>query len=378
MNEQLEMEKIINNLDYVPTLLLHSCCAPCSSYVLETLSNYFKITIYYYNPNIYPMDEYIKRKEEEKRFISEFKTKYPVSFLDCDYDNDKFNNMAKGLENLKEGDKRCYLCYSLRMKETALKAKELNFDYFTTTLSISPYKNSKWINEIGRNLEKEIGIKFLPNDFKKKNGYKRSIELSSIYGLYRQDYCGCVYSKVEREKYLNNRIIVDTVVVGELLENCYIISKGDDCLIVDPGSEFDKIREKVGNKKVLGVLITHHHFDHVGALKQVLEYYKVNTFDFNNLVENTYTIGPFTFNVINNPGHTSDSISFYFKNNNIMFTGDFIFLNSIGRCDLDDGNYQEMENSITKFKILDNDFTIYPGHGDKTTYFAEIKNNPYL
>lgn len=202
-NEQLEMEKVIDEvkkLDYVPTLLLHSCCAPCSSYVLETLSDYFKITILYYNPNIYPEEEYYKRKEEENRFIAEFNSKNKINFMDCDYDNNSFLEMARGLEHLKEGEKRCYLCYSLRMKKTAILAEENNFDYFTTTLSISPYKNSVWINEIGRNLEKEFNVNYLPNDFKKRNGYKRSIELSSIYNLYRQDYCGCVYSKVEREK----------------------------------------------------------------------------------------------------------------------------------------------------------------------------------
>ena len=203
INEQLEMEKVLDNIknsDVVPTLLLHSCCAPCSSYVLETLSSYFKITIYYYNPNIYPESEYLKRKEEEKRFINEFPSKYKIDFLDCDYDCDSFYDMAKGLENQSEGSKRCYLCYQLRMKKTAIQAKLNNFDYFTSTLSISPYKNSEWINEIGRNLANGIGINYLPNDFKKKNGYKRSIELSSVYNLYRQDYCGCVYSKVERDK----------------------------------------------------------------------------------------------------------------------------------------------------------------------------------
>ena len=202
-NEQIEMEKVIEEvkrLDYVPTLLLHSCCAPCSSYVLETLANYFKITILYYNPNIYPEEEYLKRKEEEKRFIKKFSSKYKIGFMDCDYDNNSFLEIVKGLEQLKEGEKRCYLCYQLRMSKTVILAKENKFDYFTTTLSISPYKNSTWINEIGRKLEGQYNVKYLPNDFKKKNGYKRSIELSSIYNLYRQDYCGCVYSKVEREK----------------------------------------------------------------------------------------------------------------------------------------------------------------------------------
>lgn len=202
-NYQIEMKKIIakeQENNNVPTLLLHSCCAPCSSYVLETLSSYFKITILYYNPNIYPKEEYLKRKEEEKRFIKEFPTKYKVDFLDCDYDSNSFYEMAKGLEKLKEGEHRCYLCYELRLRKAAILAKENNFDYFTSTLSISPYKKSNWLNEIGFNLEKEIGIKYLPADFKKKNGYKRSIELASLYNLYRQDYCGCIYSKVEREK----------------------------------------------------------------------------------------------------------------------------------------------------------------------------------
>lgn len=203
LDEQKEMEKIIDEEQQngrVLSLLLHSCCAPCSSYVLETLANYFKITILYYNPNIYPLEEYIKRKEEEKRFISEFPSKYKIKMLDCDYDGNLFFEMAKGLEHLKEGERRCYLCYKLRMEKTAIIAKEKKFDYFTTTLSISPYKNSIWINEIGRSLEKEYNISYLPADFKKKNGYKRSIELSNIYNLYRQDYCGCIYSKIERDK----------------------------------------------------------------------------------------------------------------------------------------------------------------------------------
>lgn len=203
INYQMEMEKVISKEqqnNHIPTLLLHSCCAPCSSYVLETLSSYFRITIFYYNPNIYPEEEYLKRKEEEKRFISEFPSKYPISFLDCDYDSKSFYEIAKGLENLKEGDKRCYLCYQLRLEKTAREAKIQNFDYFTTTLSISPYKNSKWINEIGIQLEEKYQVPYLKADFKKKNGYKRSIELSNHYGLYRQDYCGCIYSQIERDR----------------------------------------------------------------------------------------------------------------------------------------------------------------------------------
>lgn len=203
VNYQIEMEKIIKKeqeQNHVPTLLLHSCCAPCSSYVLETLSPYFRITIFYYNPNIYPEEEYIKRKEEEKRFIKTFPTKYPVSFLDCDYDSKSFYDTVKGLEHLKEGERRCYLCYQLRLEKTAKMAKVNGFDYFSSTLSISPYKNSEWLNEIGISLEAKYETPYLRADFKKKNGYKRSIELSSIYNLYRQDYCGCIYSQIEREK----------------------------------------------------------------------------------------------------------------------------------------------------------------------------------
>ncbi len=199
VNYNLECEKILNNLDLnnKKTLLLHSCCAPCSSAVLERISKYFKITILFYNPNITDYSEYLKRKDELKRLIKE--VGYDIEVMDCDYDKDKFISMALGLEDKKEGDIRCYKCYKLRLEKTALVARENNFDYFTTTLSISPYKNSKWLNEIGKKLSDKYKINYLYADFKKKNGYKRSIELSNIYHLYRQDYCGCIYSKVERE-----------------------------------------------------------------------------------------------------------------------------------------------------------------------------------
>lgn len=203
INYQKELEKVINkniSEDKIPTLLLHSCCAPCSSYVLEYLSEYFNITVFYYNPNIYPQDEYYKRVKEQKEFIGKFKVKNPVKFIEGKYDTDRFYNMAKGHEQDKEGTERCFLCYRLRLEETIKIAKENNFDYFTTTLSISPYKNSQKLNEIGIELEKEYGVKYLFSDFKKKNGYKRSIELSKDYNLYRQDYCGCVYSKNEIER----------------------------------------------------------------------------------------------------------------------------------------------------------------------------------
>ena len=199
MNYNLECEKILNSIDlnHKPTLLLHSCCAPCSSAVLERISKYFSITILFYNPNITDYEEYLKRKEELKRLIKD--VNYQIEIMDCDYDKEKFIEMALGLEDKKEGDIRCYKCYKLRLEKTAMLAKENNFDYFTTTLSISPYKNSKWLNEIGEELANKYNINYLYADFKKKNGYKRSIELSNIYHLYRQDYCGCIYSKVERE-----------------------------------------------------------------------------------------------------------------------------------------------------------------------------------
>ncbi len=208
MNYQKELEKILkNNMEksFVPTLLLHSCCGPCSSYVLEYLSNYFKITIIYYNPNIYPEEEYLKRKKEQQELIKKLPVKYPVSFMESTYDSKEFFSISRGLENLKEGEERCFKCYNLRMEQTAKKAKEYNFDYFTTTLSVSPYKNSNILNEIGKKLEEKYQVKYLYSDFKKKNGYKRSIELSKIYDLYRQDYCGCVYSKIERDKRYENR-----------------------------------------------------------------------------------------------------------------------------------------------------------------------------
>ena len=205
INYQLEMEKEINkikNNKIIPTLLLHSCCAPCSSCVIERLSSFFKITILYYNPNIYPEIEYEKRKEEEKKFIRLFPSVNKVDFIDCNYDKDDFYNAIKGYEKCKEGEYRCYICYNLRMEKTCQIAKKMKFDYFTTTLSISPCKNSKWVNEIGYNLEKKYNIKYLPADFKKKDGYKRSIILSKEYNLYRQDYCGCKYSK--KNKYQEN------------------------------------------------------------------------------------------------------------------------------------------------------------------------------
>ncbi|MBQ8767768.1 MAG: epoxyqueuosine reductase QueH [Clostridia bacterium] len=200
INYQKQLDKIIYKLgDKVPSLLLHSCCAPCSSYCVEYLSQYFNITIFYYNPNIYPETEYEKRKTEQKRLISEMKTKYPVKMLDCDFESDKFYEMAKGMENCREGGERCFNCYRLRLRKTAVEAKENNFDYFTTTLTISPLKNARKINEIGNELSEQYGVAWLPSDFKKREGYKRSIELSKAFNLYRQNYCGCVFSQSNKE-----------------------------------------------------------------------------------------------------------------------------------------------------------------------------------
>lgn len=184
----------------VPKLLLHSCCAPCSSYVLEYLSNYFYITVLYYNPNIYPEDEYYHRAAEQKRFIKEFPTKYPVTFVEGNFEPERFYETVKGYENIREGGERCFRCYELRLREAAEYAKKLNCDYFTTTLSISPMKNAVKLNEIGGRLAEEYGIPYLYSDFKKRDGYKRSTVISAEYGMYRQDYCGCVFSKQEREE----------------------------------------------------------------------------------------------------------------------------------------------------------------------------------
>ncbi len=202
-NYQKELERTLSGFlqDQPPKrLLLHSCCAPCSSYVIEYLSSYFSITVFYYNPNIYPAQEYGKRAEEQREFIRRFPAKYPAQFLYGEFEPERFYEAVKGLEREKEGGERCFCCYRLRLEETAKMAKRLGMDYFTTTLSISPLKQAVKLNEIGEALSEEYGIPYLVSDFKKKNGYKRSVELSKEYGLYRQDYCGCIFSKMERER----------------------------------------------------------------------------------------------------------------------------------------------------------------------------------
>ena len=207
INYQKQLDDLISTFEKggeTPSLLLHSCCAPCSSYTLEYLSEFFSITVYYYNPNIYPEEEYRKRVEEQKRFISEFPAENKISFIEGSYRPEEFLNAVKGLEEAEEGGERCFICYRLRLESAARLAAEKGFDYFTTTLSISPYKNAQKLNETASELSEIYSVKSLPSDFKKKNGYKRSIELSSQYGLYRQDYCGCVFSKRDRQRRTEN------------------------------------------------------------------------------------------------------------------------------------------------------------------------------
>lgn len=201
-NYQKELEALLTKLsgEETKSLLLHSCCAPCSSYVIEYLSSYFYITVFYYNPNLYPDEEYEKRAKEQRRFIREFPAKYPVKFLLGDFEKERFYEEVKGLEEEREGGGRCFRCYRLRLQKTAQEAKRLGADYFTTTLSVSPLKNAAKLNEIGKELAGEYGVAYLCSDFKKKDGYKRSVELSNQYGMYRQDYCGCIFSKRERQK----------------------------------------------------------------------------------------------------------------------------------------------------------------------------------
>lgn len=228
-NYQKELDKIIENIgaagECAPTLFLHSCCAPCSSYVLEYLRRYFRITVFYYNPNITEDEEYRKRAAEQKRLIAAYNEAVPgaqesrgaedaekektgaagggsrgyrIRIVEGNYEPGRFFEIAEGLEDCPEGGERCFACYELRLRETAKRAQAGKYDYFTTTLSISPLKNAAKLNEIGEKLAAEYGVAWLPSDFKKKDGYKRSIELSKEYGLYRQDYCGCVYSRRQK------------------------------------------------------------------------------------------------------------------------------------------------------------------------------------
>ncbi len=194
INYQKKLEELISTLENKPKLLLHSCCGPCSTWVISFLKDYFDITIYYYNPNIEPLEEYLHRKREQIKFLQEYK-QAKINFLDCDYNNNEFKDIAKGLENIPEGGARCHKCFYLRMYKTAQVAASNGFSYFGTTLTVSPHKNSEIINKIGEHIMKELNINFIYGDFKKNDGYKKSIEYSREYHLYRQNYCGCLYGK---------------------------------------------------------------------------------------------------------------------------------------------------------------------------------------
>ena len=213
-NYQKEMDKLLESLTpgEKPRLLLHSCCAPCSSYVLEYLSPYFQITDFYYNPNITPESEYRHRTEELQRLIREMLPDGDVHFLEGRYEPEKVFAAAKGLENEPEGGARCLKCFELRLREAAEEAVACHCDYFATTLTISPLKNADHINAIGRRIAEETGVKYLASDFKKKNGYRRSTELSREYHLYRQNYCGCVFSRKEAaQRYSADKQISSTL-----------------------------------------------------------------------------------------------------------------------------------------------------------------------
>ena len=205
MNESKEMDLLLSRPESKgKRLLLHACCAPCSSYVLYYLCSTFEITVFYYNPNITSDAEYQKRAAEEKRFIDELNAKgipaYPIRYMDGHYDSAEFLSAVRGYENCPEGGERCAICFRMRLSETARMAAEGKYDYFATTLTLSPLKNAELLNEIGLEEGAKYGANYLPSNFKKKDGNKRSIELSKEYGLYRQDYCGCCFSKAERER----------------------------------------------------------------------------------------------------------------------------------------------------------------------------------
>ncbi|MBQ4584144.1 MAG: epoxyqueuosine reductase QueH [Bacilli bacterium] len=191
-NYDLVFKEIVKDLQGRSKVLLHSCCGPCSTHVINVMKDYFDITVIYYNPNIQPIEEYEKRKKEQIKLLNQLEK---VSYLDCDYNGKDYESVIVGLEQEKEGGKRCEACIGLRMRKTALIAKENNFDYFATTLTVSPHKNSQLINELGKAIELDLQIKYLYGDFKKNDGYLKSIELAKKYDLYRQNYCGCLYAK---------------------------------------------------------------------------------------------------------------------------------------------------------------------------------------
>ena len=196
-NYQKQMDAVVASLPQGerPRLLLQSCCGPCSSYVLEALTPFFRVTVLYYNPNIQPRAEYDLRLENQRKIIAALPTPTAVDILECEYDGEKYDAAVKGLESEPEGGARCTVCFRLRLEETAKRASELGYDWFCTTLTVSPHKDAERLNQIGSTLGERYGVPFLPSDFKKREGYKRSIQLSKEYELYRQDYCGCLYSK---------------------------------------------------------------------------------------------------------------------------------------------------------------------------------------
>ena len=202
INYQKVLERTLAGLQGTPKLLLHSCCAPCSSFVLERLMDAFDLTVFYYNPNIAPKEEFLRRVEEQRRLIESMPHERPIGLIQGDYDDQVFYELARGHEQDPEGGARCTACFRLRLGKTAETAAQEGFDYFTTTLSISPLKDAQRLNAIGAELSAAFGVPYLFSDFKKKNGYKRSCELSAEYGLYRQDYCGCIFSRLERDRRL--------------------------------------------------------------------------------------------------------------------------------------------------------------------------------
>ncbi len=214
MNYQKILDETIKEIQLnnkIPKLLIHSCCAPCSSYCLEYLSEFFEITVVYYNPNIFPKEEYLYRMDEQKRFIESFPAKNPIKLIETPYTPEDFYSIAKGYEDEPEGGERCARCFKLRLEYTAKMAKEMNMDYFTTTLSISPLKNAEKLNTIGIGLSEIYEVPYLLSDFKKRNGYKRSVELSKEYDMYRQNFCGCVYSMREAKERENSSSTVEDI-----------------------------------------------------------------------------------------------------------------------------------------------------------------------
>ena len=250
INYQKALDEILADLPKNARLLLHSCCAPCSSYVISYLANYLDITVFYYNPNITERDEYLKRAAEQKRLISEMPTSHKVDFIEGDYDGKIFFDSVRGFENCREGGDRCKICYRLRLEETAKKANELGYDYFSTTLTISPLKNAQAINEIGYALAELGKTKWLPSDFKKNEGYKRSIELSKKYSLYRQNFCGCVFSQRESSEAVLYEKTVDTT---EIFSGKIIKVKRDDVLLSDGSKAFREVVEHSGGVCVVPI-----------------------------------------------------------------------------------------------------------------------------